>query len=79
MLIAVFASFAAKFAVFPLYETRFHFAYLVVCGLVLISIFGRSFRQNSKYQPSAAVNSQIFQRPKSNAHIIIQRFFSNVK
>ena len=48
ILIAIFATFAVKFVVFPLYETRFHFAYLVVCGLVLISIFGRSFQHKNK-------------------------------
>ena len=58
MLIAFFATFAAKFAVFPLYETRFHFAYLMICGMILISVFGRSFQAENKNKAGSKTISQ---------------------
>ncbi|TCD15061.1 hypothetical protein [Oricola cellulosilytica] len=41
ILVTTLLGIAAKFAVFPLYETRFHFAYLVAFSLVLIAALAR--------------------------------------
>lgn len=44
LLAALVATIAAKFFVMPMHETRFHLAYIVPIGLILIDVAARSFR-----------------------------------
>ena len=41
ILVATLLAVAAKFAVFPLFDNRFHFAYLLVFCLTLVGALGQ--------------------------------------
>ena len=57
LMIALLMSIAAKFVLLPLHETRFHFAYIVAIGMILITSLPPVAGAGRRYRPAAAVSN----------------------